>query len=129
MRGAHEKPQREEPAAAIHISEFHTWCLSRTIAHCNFFREKQMANQDLQGLKVAILVTDGFEQVELTEPRKALDKGGAETRVVSPKQGRVRGWKFTERGDDIPVDVTLDQTRPDEFDALLLPRWSYTLER
>jgi protease I len=86
-----------------------------------------MANQDLQGLKVAILVTDGFEQVELTEPRKALDKGGAKTRVVSPKQGRVRGWKFTERGDDIPVDVTLDQTRPDEFDALLLPggviRW------
>jgi protease I len=80
-----------------------------------------MADQDLQGLRIAILVTDGFEQVELTEPRKALDKAGAETRVVSPKQGRVRGWKFTEWGDDIPVDVNLDQASPDEFDALLLP--------
>ena len=80
-----------------------------------------MANQNLQGMKVAILVTDGFEQVELTEPRKALDQAGAQTRVVSPKNGKVKGWKFTEWGDELPVDVALDSARPEDFDALLLP--------
>jgi protease I len=80
-----------------------------------------MANRTLEGLKVAILVTDGFEQVELLEPRRALDQAGAETRVVSPKRDRVRGWKFTDWGDELPVDVPLDRARPDDFDALLLP--------
>jgi len=80
-----------------------------------------MATQELQGLKVAILVTDGFEQVELMEPRKALDAAGAKTQVVSPKTGKVRGWKLTEWGDDVAVDVPLDKARADEFDALLLP--------
>jgi protease I len=80
-----------------------------------------MANQNLQSVKVAILVTDGFEQVELTEPRKALDDAGAETSIVSPKRDRVKGWKFTEWGDELPVDVPLDQANPDDFDALLLP--------
>jgi len=80
-----------------------------------------MANQNLQGVKVAILVTDGFEQVELTEPRKALDQAGAQTRVVSPKNGKVKAWKFTEWGDELPVDVALDSARPEDFDALLLP--------
>jgi protease I len=78
-----------------------------------------MAN--LNGLKVAILVTDGFEQVELVEPRKALDAAGAKTQIVSPKNDRVRGWKLTEWGDELPVDVSLDKTRPENFDALLLP--------
>jgi protease I len=55
-----------------------------------------LADEPLGGLKVANLVTDGFEQVELTEPRKTLDEAGAETRVVSPQADRVRGWKFTE---------------------------------
>lgn len=76
---------------------------------------------DIKGLKIAILVTDGFEQVELTEPRKALDEAGADTSIVSPKDGQVRGWKFTEWGDSLPVDMPLDQARPDQFDALLLP--------
>jgi protease I len=75
----------------------------------------------LNGLKVAILVTDGFEQVELVEPRKALDAAGAETQIVSPKNDRVRGWQFTEWGDELPVDVSLDKTSPENFDALLLP--------
>jgi protease I len=77
--------------------------------------------ENLNGLKVAILVTDGFEQVELVEPRKALDQAGAKTSIVSPKDGRVRGWKFTEWGDELPVDVSLNRTRPEDFDALLLP--------
>jgi protease I len=81
----------------------------------------KMANESLKGKKVAILVTDGFEQVELLQPREALDKVGADTRVVSPKMVRVRGWDFTDWGDEIPVDVTLDDARPDDFDALLLP--------
>ena len=80
-----------------------------------------MAEELLKGLKVAILVTDGFEQVELTEPRKALDEAGAETRVVSPKAERVRGWKSTDWGDEVQVDAPLDQAKPEDFDALLLP--------
>jgi protease I len=80
-----------------------------------------MADETLKGLTVAILVTDGFEQVELIEPRKALDEAGAETRVVSPKAGRVGGWKFTDWGDEVRVDAALDQAKPEDFDALLLP--------
>jgi hypothetical protein len=84
-------------------------------------RRTEMKMANLNGLKVAILVTDGFEQVELVEPRKALDGAGAQTQIVSPKKDRVRGWKFTEWGDELPVDVPLENTRPDNFDALLLP--------
>lgn len=80
-----------------------------------------MANEDIKGLRVAILVTDGFEQVELIEPREALDKAGAETRVVSPKAERVRGWNFTDWGRTLPVEVKLDQARVGDFEALLLP--------
>ncbi|MDB5396442.1 MAG: protease [Rhodospirillales bacterium] len=80
-----------------------------------------MANDTLKGLKVAILVTDGFEQVELVEPRKALDEAGAETRIVSPKTERVRGWNFTDWDKEFPVDMALDQANPEDFDALLLP--------
>jgi protease I len=80
-----------------------------------------MTENGLSGLKVAILVTDGFEQIELEEPRKALDQAGAQTSVVSPKEGRVRGWKFTEWGDEVPVDASLEKASADDFDALLLP--------
>lgn len=75
----------------------------------------------LDGLKVAILVDNGFEQMELTEPRKALDQAGADTRIVSPHDRQVRGWKFTDWGDNFPVDRPLNQARPEDFDALLLP--------
>lgn len=77
--------------------------------------------KELTGLKVAILVDDGFEQVELTEPRKALDDAGATTQIVSPRDKQVRGWKFTEWGDSLPVDVKLDGAKAQDFDALLLP--------
>jgi protease I len=78
-------------------------------------------NETLNGLKVAILVTDGFEQVEVEWPWKALDEAGAQTRIVSPKAERVRAWKFREWGDQLRVDVPLDQAKPQDFDALLLP--------
>jgi len=80
-----------------------------------------MAKGTLEGLNVAILVTDGFEQVELTEPRKALGGAGATTKIVSPKYPRVRAWNFTDWGIELPVDVELDQVKPEDFDALLLP--------
>src|SRR6266851_5611520 len=82
-------------------------------------QEEDMEN--LNGLKVAILVENGFEWVELVEPRKALDQAGAETRIVSPRDQRVKGWKFTEWGDELPADVALDQALARNFDALLLP--------
>ena len=75
----------------------------------------------LKGVKVAILATDGFEQVELIEPRKALDQAGAETSVVSPKAGEIRGWKLKEWGDNVRVDRALDAAEAGDFDALLLP--------
>jgi len=75
----------------------------------------------LQGKKVAILATDGFEQVELTEPKKALEAAGAETEVVSPKEGSIKGWKSTDWGDSIKVDKALDQAKATDYDALVLP--------
>src|SRR5690349_14493324 len=80
-----------------------------------------MANEKLDGLRVAILITDGFEQVEMEAPRKALDQAGARTSIVSPKDQRVLAWNFTEWGDEFPVDVRLDQAKSEDFDALLLP--------
>ncbi len=75
----------------------------------------------LQGKKVAILATDGVEQVELTEPKKALEEAGATTQVISPKQGEIKAWKFTEWGDKIRVDKALEGAKASEYDALLLP--------
>ncbi len=80
-----------------------------------------MAKDTLKGLKVAILATDGFEQSELTEPRKALDDAGADTEIVSPKQGKVRGWKMKEWGEELAVDQVLDDADPEDYDALVLP--------
>jgi protease I len=76
---------------------------------------------NLQGKKIAILATDGFEQVELTEPRKALDQAGATTEVISPKGGEIKGWKKKEWGDKVKVNKTLEEARPQDYDALLLP--------
>jgi protease I len=75
----------------------------------------------LQGKKIAILATDGFEQVELTEPQKALQEAGATTHVISPKAGQIKGWKFTDWGDSVKVDKTLDEAKPGDYDALILP--------
>src|SRR5215216_5802275 len=80
-----------------------------------------MTNANLSGKKVAILVADGFEQVELTEPKQALEQAGAQTKIVSPAQGKVKGWQHTEWGDQFPVDIPLAQARADDYDALLLP--------
>jgi protease I len=77
--------------------------------------------KSLEGLKVAILVTDGFEQSELGEPRQALDDAGAFTSVVSPKGERTRGWTHGEWGAEVRVDVALDRAQAQDYDCLLLP--------
>ena len=76
---------------------------------------------ELEGVRVAILIENGFEQIEMTEPRKALTEAGAETKIVSPQAGKVRGWKSKEWGDEFSVQEQLDGAEPANFDALLLP--------
>lgn len=78
-------------------------------------------NESLIGKKVAVLVTDGFEQVELVEPKAALEKAGATAVIVSPKEDRVQGWNHHSPADFFPVDQSLTAARPEAFDALLLP--------
>ncbi len=80
-----------------------------------------MAQGKLSGLKVAILATDGFEQSELLEPRKALQEAGAETQVIAPGSGRIRGWNHNEWGQEVAVDQELQSADPDDYDALVLP--------
>jgi len=77
--------------------------------------------KELQGVRVAVLATDGFEQSELIEPRRALDEAGAKTQVVSPKTGEIRGWNHTDWGRSVNVDIALDGARAEDYDALLLP--------
>lgn len=76
---------------------------------------------ELNGKKIAILLTDGFEQVEMTEPRKALREAGAQAQLVSPRPDRVQGWNHFDKAEVFPVDVPLSQARAEDFDALLLP--------
>lgn len=77
--------------------------------------------KDVSGKKVAILVADNFEQVEMTQPRKALDQAGVATFLVSPVEGEVKGVHHDQPGDSFKVDTPLDQARESDFDALLIP--------
>ena len=77
--------------------------------------------QALNHKKIAILVADGFEQVELTEPKQALEAVGAQTHIISLKSGTVQGWNHFDKGDHFTVDITLDSANPTDYDALLLP--------
>jgi protease I len=75
----------------------------------------------LNGLHIAILVTDGFEQVELTQPKEALEGEGAITKVISDKRGMVQGMNHDQPADQFPVDLTFDEAYSQDFDAVLLP--------
>lgn len=75
----------------------------------------------LEGKKVAILVDNGFEQVELTKPKEALEQAGAKTHIVSPQDDQVKGWDSTDWGDSFPVDVPLNKATANDYDALVLP--------
>jgi len=76
---------------------------------------------NLNGKKIAILATDGFEQAELLEPRKALDASGAKTEVIAPRDGNIRAWNVKDWGESVKVDKTLENANPNEYDALVLP--------
>jgi deglycase len=76
---------------------------------------------ELTGKRVAILATDMFEQVELVEPRKALDDAGAETEIVSLEKGEIQGFNHYDKADKFPVDKTVDEVTADDYDALMLP--------
>ena len=77
--------------------------------------------QGLKGRRVAILATDGVEQVELVEPRKVLDEAGAITHLIAPDVGTIQAMNHDEKGDSISVDRTLEEAHASEYDELLLP--------
>jgi protease I len=78
-------------------------------------------SEELNGKKVAILSTDGFEQSELFEPKKALEAAGAEVVIVSLKAGSIKGWDQNNWGKSIDVDAVISEVNPEDFDALMLP--------
>jgi protease I len=78
-------------------------------------------NERLSGKRIAILATEGFEQSELEKPRQALDEAGAETDIISPQEGEIRGWAEDDFGDSFDVDVKLEEANPEDYDGLLLP--------
>jgi len=82
---------------------------------------QSLNKKTLDGKKVAILVENGFEQVELADPKQALEEAGAQTKIVSPQVGTVLGWQHTNWGDKYPVDVPLERASAQDYDALLLP--------
>jgi len=76
---------------------------------------------ELQGKRIAIIVTDGFEQIELTSPREALEKAGAKCVLIAPKDGQVQGFKHHDKADKFKVELTLEKANASDFDALMLP--------
>jgi protease I len=80
-----------------------------------------MASVQLQGMRVAIVATDDFEQSELTEPKKALEEAGARVWIVAPRPGTIQGMKHDEKGDRLSVDQSLAEADPQQFDAAMLP--------
>jgi protease I len=80
-----------------------------------------MAESNIKGMHVAILATDGFEQAELTEPKKALEEAGAITTILAPQGGDIQGMRHHDKSEKIVVDQTLDEADPGRFDAVLLP--------
>jgi len=81
-----------------------------------------MSSPDLTGRRVAILATDGYEQSELTEPKRLLEQAGVQTDVIAPGGAtQIRGWHKKDWGDAVKVDVALRDARVDDYDALVLP--------
>lgn len=75
----------------------------------------------LQGKRIAFLVTDGFEQVELTGPKQALEAAGATTEILSSQSDQVKGWNHDKPADDFKVDRTFKQAAEERYDAVVLP--------
>src|ERR1700749_2785775 len=75
----------------------------------------------LSGKKIAILTENGFEEVELTSPKKALEDAGAEVKIVSPQKTKVKAWDHDHWSIELPVDAILDDARGEDYDAIVLP--------
>jgi len=75
----------------------------------------------LSGKKVAILTENGFEEVELTEPKRALEEAGAIVHIVSPQKEKVKAWKEKDWSIELPVDVNISQAKEEDYDALVIP--------
>jgi protease I len=75
----------------------------------------------INGKKIAILATDGYEQVELTDPKRNLERAGAKVEVLSIKSGKIKGWDKTDWGKSVKVDHLVADVRPADYDALVLP--------
>jgi protease I len=75
----------------------------------------------LSGKKVAIITENGFEEVELTSPKQALEQAGATVHVISPEKGKVKAWDHDHWSIEVPVDVSLQDANPNEYDALMIP--------
>lgn len=80
-----------------------------------------MKTQNIEGIKVAVLMTNGFEEVEFTKPVKALRDAGATVHVISPESGKVKAWNSDNWGDSYDVDKTLDEANAEDYNALMLP--------
>ncbi|MFD2256927.1 type 1 glutamine amidotransferase domain-containing protein [Luteolibacter algae] len=80
-----------------------------------------MKTQDLSNKTIAILATDGFEQVELVKPKEALEKAGATTHIISLKSGKIQGFNHFEKGDQFEVDKAISAAKAEDYDGLVLP--------
>ena len=77
--------------------------------------------KDLKSKRVAIITENGFEEVELTSPKKAMEDAGIKVDIVSPQSTNVKAWDHDHWSIEIPVDVNLRDARPDDYDALMIP--------
>jgi len=77
--------------------------------------------KSLQGKKIAILTENGFEEVELTSPKQALEEAGASVEIVSPQKEKVKGWNHDHWSIELPVDINIDDANADDYDAIVLP--------
>src|SRR5947207_376064 len=96
------------------------------MAQCSLFADSLCGQggkpmNDLKGKRVAIIVTDGFEQIEMTSPREALEKAGAKCVLIAPKDGEVQGFKHHDEADNFKVELTLAKANSADFDAVILP--------
>lgn len=110
----HERPN----SVASKIQDYYSGC---TVRKEQTWINKENMAQKLSNKKIAILVTDGFEQVEFTQPKQAFEAEGAQTFVISPQSDRVQGWNHFDKADYFAVDIPLDEANATDYDALLLP--------
>jgi protease I len=91
------------------------------VTHSPVREQEEHVADELQGKTIAFLATDGVEQVEYTEPRKAVEQAGATAHLVSLKPGQIQGFNHLDKGDTFPVDKAVAEASADDYDGLVLP--------